>query len=334
MSVTDYTEYYVALAFWKYMSPILIAMGTLGNIMSMVVLSRKSMRNMSGAVYLIVLSLADIAVLYTGLLRQWMNYYFDIDVRYLSNWGCKVHLFMVYTSLDFSVWLVVAVTVDRFILVYFPLKAKSMCNRNIEMISIVVIFCCLALFNSHYLYGLDVKEIQQANSTVISICEPINESYEHFSSYVWPWLDLCAFFAFPFAILIISNVGIIYKLLPSSRPKIASVTRSSGQRARLNSMTTMLLVIDFVFLLTNAPISILLIGLPYWAVNTTDRQDAAIELWWALVNFLMYANNGINFLLYCISGPRFRNELKALLCGRKSRNQVQPSVTVVANDTV
>ena len=36
---------------------------------------------------------------------------------------------------------------------------------------------------------------------------------------------------------------------------------------------------------------------------------AEMGLAWALTNLLQYTNNSVNFLLYCLSGSRFREEL-------------------------
>ena len=79
-----------ALQMWRVYPPILLVVGSLGNSMSIAVLSRKGMRRSNAAVYLIVLSVVDLLVLYTGLLRQWIRYYFNTDVRHFGPVSCKV----------------------------------------------------------------------------------------------------------------------------------------------------------------------------------------------------------------------------------------------------
>ena len=39
---------------------------------------------------------------------------------------------------------------------------------------------------------------------------------------------------------------------------------------------------------------------------------AEMSVAWAVVNLFQYTNNSINFLLYCLSGSRFREELRAM----------------------
>ena len=75
---------------WRVCSLGLLVLGTLGNIMSIAVLSRKEMLRSNATVYLIVLSVSDILVLYTGLLRQLIRVFFHVDIRHGGNISCKV----------------------------------------------------------------------------------------------------------------------------------------------------------------------------------------------------------------------------------------------------
>ncbi|KAL4220591.1 hypothetical protein ACF0H5_020988 [Mactra antiquata] len=85
----------------------------------------------------------------------------------------------------------------------------------------------------------------------------------------------------------------------------------------VSSLTAMLLTVNCVFLITTAPIQAFLIGEEYWFSYKTTEELAWYNFWWAIVNMLQYINNAIHFFLYCLSGPKFRNELK-LMC-RRSR---------------
>ncbi|XP_055955440.1 uncharacterized protein LOC130012150 [Patella vulgata] len=81
--------------------------------------------------YLASLAIADSLVLYIGLLRIWINELTGIDAMDLTNWLCKLTCVFGYFSSDFSVWLIIAVTVERFIVVCFPFKANGM-YRELE----------------------------------------------------------------------------------------------------------------------------------------------------------------------------------------------------------
>ena len=83
MSNQTGSEYYEQLGLykagvliWKVVPPILILLGTIGNSLSILVLTRRSIRVSTTALFLTVLACVDLLVLYSGLLRQWLIYLF------------------------------------------------------------------------------------------------------------------------------------------------------------------------------------------------------------------------------------------------------------------
>lgn len=73
-----------------YLPPIIIAVGTVGNVLSVVTLTRKPMRRYSTFSYLAVLAIADTVVIYVGLCRLWLAELTGVDVRDVSDVTCKV----------------------------------------------------------------------------------------------------------------------------------------------------------------------------------------------------------------------------------------------------
>ncbi|XP_025104590.1 uncharacterized protein LOC112570386 [Pomacea canaliculata] len=67
--------------------------------------------------------------------------------------------------------------------------------------------------------------------------------------------------------------------------------------------------VSLVFLLLSLPLCIYLIVEYY--INTGEAV-----LVYAVCDLSWYANSAINFYLYCLTGSRFKNELKSLFCGR------------------
>ena len=63
--------------------------------------------------HLMVLAVADTLVLYIGLLRLWIGELTGYDMRDQADWVCKLTNVIGYTVSDFSVWLIIAVTIER-----------------------------------------------------------------------------------------------------------------------------------------------------------------------------------------------------------------------------
>ena len=321
---TTYPEYQAGVLIWKVVPPILILLGTIGNILSIVVLTRKSIKTSTTALYLTFLAASDLCVLYTGLLRHWIRYVFNYDLRQLSEVVCKIHIWLVYSSLDFSAWIIIAFTLERVISVWCPISAKTKCSRKYATALLITILLFLLALNSHMLYGKINKDtLDEQNYVFLEYCVAINDNYYDFFTQVWPWIDLCMFCLIPVSVIIVGNCCILFRVFRShQKTRARSVStvsmnqRTSLQRRRAkhSSMTAMLFTLNIVFLFTTSPISIYNIGFTHWMESGTSQDYATLDLWWAIVNMLQYTNNSINFLLYCLSGTRFRKEVKRLFC--------------------
>ena len=53
---------------------------------------------------------------------------FGIDVQSLSEWACRAGMVTLYSASDYSVWLIIAVTVERYVAVCRPLHAATVCR--------------------------------------------------------------------------------------------------------------------------------------------------------------------------------------------------------------
>ena len=65
--------------------------GTIGNVLSGIVTTRKSMRSNTMALMLTVLAVLDTGVLWVDMFREYLKRVYDIDWRLISNFGCKFH---------------------------------------------------------------------------------------------------------------------------------------------------------------------------------------------------------------------------------------------------
>ena len=74
--------------------------------------------------FLAALAVMDSLVLYIGLCRKWLGEMTGFDPQAGAEWLCKVIVMLGYTCSDVSVWIIVAVTVERYIVVCHPLKAN------------------------------------------------------------------------------------------------------------------------------------------------------------------------------------------------------------------
>ena len=133
------------LAANMYGLPVVILLGLIGNTMSFVVFVGSQLRHQSSSVYLAFLNFADCLFLLCLLMAQleWLHIFLMRKDGF-----CQLVVYFSYVSAFLSVWTVVAFTVERFIVVYFPLKRFVHCTkRRATMVVVSLLVTSLFLYN-------------------------------------------------------------------------------------------------------------------------------------------------------------------------------------------
>ena len=119
-----------AKALWRYVTPLLMFPGTIGNVVCIITLQSKSFRGSTTAFLLTALALVDTVSLLVGALHVWLTHVPTIDIRTLSDPACRIYSFLTYLSVQMSAWTLVLVTLERVISVTWPMEAPTLCSRR------------------------------------------------------------------------------------------------------------------------------------------------------------------------------------------------------------
>ena len=292
---------------WRVCPPILFFFGTVGNILSGAVMMRRSLRTSITSFFLVTLAVVDTFMLWNGLLRHYLLQFHDIDVRAYGTTACRLHIFLTYWGGQFSAWILVCMTMERFFAIFSPHKSKQYVSKFSCAVVVGVIGILLAGLNAHF---FKVQYLYYHQGRDRHSCTTRAE-YSHFMSKIWTWIDFAFFSFIPFGILTLGNIGIILRIAHSNYVRKHSMKQNTGG-VKMTSMTAILLTVSLVFFLTTAPTSIFLVIQEKVNQALTWETYALKQLWWAIVVNVNYINHSCNFFLYCISGPRFRRELRAI----------------------
>ncbi|XP_070192326.1 uncharacterized protein [Littorina saxatilis] len=200
---------------WVVGGSILIVIGTVGNLLALAVLTRPKLRRSNAAVYLMVVAVTDLAVLYTGLLRQIIISSTKRDIREDSEFSCKLHTSLVYFFLDFSAWLLAALSLERLFSVRWPHKVRQKCTRMTSICVITGIGVTLFAINAHFLGTMGDMTIDTPNGVFTVKCAPLSEDFYHVVTSVWSWVDLGVFALLPLTIHIVCNIFIVRRVVSS-----------------------------------------------------------------------------------------------------------------------
>ena len=309
-----------------YIPPFLLFIGFLGNALSFAVLMRRSMRRVSAYNYLAALSVADSLVLFVGLLRLWVGQVQGSDLKDSGDLACKLINVVNYTVSDYSVWLLVAVTVERYIVTAHALQANRMCTPSRARRVMAGLLAVIFLVNAHLFYTLEVREGQAVR------CGS-KRNWELLVDRILPWLDAVLYSILPSLLMLALNVAIIRQVSRSvrNRNQLASNTRRcvtfashSTNKSMTSSkngsgggggdgscrITIMLLTISFVFIATTLPMTITIIVFAF--APPGDDQIGVYRFARSVGELMMYFNHSINFYLYLLTGQKFRQQLVAM----------------------
>lgn len=302
--------YTIALNIWLTVPPILLAVGTFGTVLTIVVLMQRRHRKQSISMYLTALSVADMVVLWTGCLRYWIVYMYGVDIRHLSEMACKLHMYLFCCGHQCSCWLIIAVTAERFFAVWLPMRFKRICTPRCAATVITLITALFCILNTHLLYGFVSTETQK--------CFPKDGAYANLFHNVYRKFQAIVDFLIPFAFVSVGNAAIIVRVVMRRRyiRSHFAQQRTTADNDKTFQITVMLITLNVVFIVCIVPRCTFLFIYGEWIMTSgLDRSNGLLDLVWATVNMMFYTNNAVNFILYFLSGSRFRNDVRMLFSG-------------------
>ena len=306
-------QYEAYKTIFLYVSPVLLGVGTVGNVLAIIVLLSREMRASGVNLILTVLAMADLCLLYTSLLRAWVLFLTKgaVDMRAFNIHACRVHMFFTYFSVQLSPMTLALMTVERVVSVCAPLRAREWCSRGNTIKALAGLVVLLAGFDlvlfvsvtfEHSLAGAGQKCFFTDQMTSI-------------------WYLIQTFFEayIPFAIIFIGNGLIIYKLVKAERKRADKMATTNEGATSATNTSVMLVTISFFFLLTNLPFSIWANGHnKHWPTTSPDHALRARSFMaYAITYEMSKMNNSFNFVFYCVFAKTFRTAFASTVLCRK-----------------
>ena len=299
----------------------IISMGLLGNVLAFLVLTRPNMRKATTCSFMAVIALCDFITMIISL-SWWLGNFKIFPIS--TAWGCRIRYSLFFLVIHISVALLVGMTVEKLIAVWFPLKAAIYCTLRNARITIGIICTAILGLNLNHLFTRpDVVNPRTNATTCLSRTLVFySDSFQTYHLKIWPWIDATMYSFIPILSLIVMNTMILIKLRQSyskhrqiSYRKSDDISPENPQR----QITVMLLMTTTFFVILTMPVALIVIFEKNW-VTTTPYETAVKRLVVEITSALMYTNHAINFWLYCFAASRFRQELLRMFCCQTSQN--------------
>ncbi|XP_041355277.1 probable G-protein coupled receptor 139 [Gigantopelta aegis] len=273
--------------------------GTIGNIFQFIMMSDSKLCSLSYSVYLKFLAVSDSLVLSEALFQQTQIRFNLPMVVDMNNALCKIVVGYQVFAMLLSPWLVVGLTLDRFVCVCFPLtrgrfctmkKAIAVCSSMIAA-TIVLIIPNLVLTNLKYNRCLPSAKI----------------------IYYFMFVRLVVSTLVPCAVILTLNIAIIARIKRSNEFRNTFI-KNKADSTKDNSTRPLVLisVLAFVTLLPIATSDA--IAALFFVFLKTGRRAALLSLkLWPAFHIFYLLNFGQNFFILMASSQNYRQIMKSKL---------------------
>lgn len=316
--------------------PVLVVVGTTCNIFVILTMRTKYFRSISTSVYLRAGAFNDVLALLISLTTHWL--YVNFPYSYVrtanSHIICKFLNFYGPSNTDLGILITTVMTAERALVIVAPFGAAK-CSPKRAWIVVILVTVFIILKNFHFILSSDIVPIERKDR----LCDvtPFNDSYKVFWVDIWPWINL-AFYVICGIILLLNNSLILHRV-----KKSAADQHRGGQKWR--QLLPMLLGESFLLIILTLPFSfhlaLLAIRLKYNPDLYNDPDTASKEnLIFSITFYMLYSNKCANFLMYCITGSKFREGLRMTvmmcLCQKETWRQKKRShlfLSTISNST-
>ncbi|KAL8568598.1 hypothetical protein ACOMHN_006259 [Nucella lapillus] len=301
-------------------NPILLCIGTIGNVMTVVIMRRLTSDDATVDIYFTAMAVVDLLYLWTIVLQQAIFFNLNIDILILHGAFCKVFTWLYTGGGTVSCWYLVCMTVHRAMSVVWPHRVNVLCTRRTVLLMMAAVTVCIALLYSHYLVGYEVALLENLNAYK---CTMTTQDYVYFHSNIFVYVEMLVYSALPFILIVLANSILTWKLLASAKRNLTEGLSSQAQAREkaANSVTLTVMTVSLTFLVLTlpSPINFLVNHFAsFFGPAQLSRSEWLGKLAVAFVCHLLgHTNHAINFYLYCLTGRRFRGEfIKVVCCGR------------------
>ena len=297
-----------------YMACILFIalVGVAGNVMSFILMMDTKVSSFAYSIYIKWMAVSDSVLLVLVSTEDSLDTYSRDDL--FTTYDvilCKVWHFAKSMTFTLSPWLVVALTLDRFVCVVFPLSRHVLCTR-----SKAIQLCCsmtvvTATLNIDRLIFMRIEE-----NTCVQPYNPELGRYELFRNLVLKSTLPCVF-------VLILNIATISRIRQSLsfRKQFTKVEKEREDKVTL----PLLLVSGFAFV-TLVPRSVTEVVEILYSVFQPDGVGLILaNSVWPIFNVIFLMNFAQNFFILIASWPEYRTIMKDIFSRSKAKKQTKSS---------
>ena len=292
---------------YHYIGPVICAFGMVCNVLNFAVLLQHQLKE-SPYTYLTGLALTDFGALTLSFIFMVISHK-NPGVQFWRIYEAHIFLPLSNVCVTASVFIVVLLTIERFLFVRHPLWAKATCDRASAKVKILLILFISLIHNIPRFMAFYVREYKPGYYIIDST--DFRKS-DHFLGISW-YYNISIHFM-PLIILSAANTYLLYAVMQARIQRETLQIRNNKEAAwhkeqvRLTITLISIICLFIVCIIPSAfadfPVAYFLFGGDKTEMEFR-RSDFYLILQY-IANLLVWCNLSLNFVLYCAFNEKFR----------------------------
>jgi hypothetical protein len=322
--------------FFKYISPLILVNGLVGNTLVIVVYRRKAFREKSIAFYSCALAIAN-TICCIQIVRLIIKYGHNVEFNLHSSMLCKLDYYFIYSVTPISSHLLVVISLDRMISIvymryYSVLKTRRFQLIVVTSIALVNLITYAPMVFFHYLeinkVNLSVPQMASSNKSRFHnfvelearICK-INREHE----VIYDWLDMFNSALVPFTLMIAFTLAITLRLYRTR----AKVCRGYFAASRARDFAFVSIMMNMIFLVLCLPIMA-------YGLSPTSNDDKVEIVLKTILDALFYISVADLFWINLLFNRLFRKEFLLFIesCKGRIRSSTKEHLFAISSSRV
>lgn len=307
----------------RYLPLLIFIFGIIGNILNILVLSRRALRANPCALVFLVSSIGSLIMIISGLTTR-LTAGWAVDLSETIGWLCKLRILVLFVSRTIFIWLIAYAALDRWLSSSNNVHLRNLSTLKNAYRSILMVTLFSLILNGPLLYCYDANVIGTPAQ-----CYGYSDAYRLYTdlSFTCATLVVPSFIMLFFGLLMINNIRQVQKRVNVRNISIvnANSTMKSGimaiqqqQQKKKTDRSLLKMVFGQVLflILCTAPYTIykLYSTVTPGAASKSVLENAIERLLFNLCTNLTYLATAMPFYIFTLFGGRvFRNELLSIL---------------------
>ncbi|CAF0824586.1 unnamed protein product [Rotaria sordida] len=313
---------------------LLLIVGTIGNILTIIILSRPNLRRHTTMRYFIAVAIADLCSLYSWNLNLFYKHLinrYQNDLEDASIISCRLVSFIAFVSLQLSSWYLTLVSVDRCLSIHFLFWRRQLGRVSHSIYIILSVTIIIIFLNIHLLFlnGYKISNcIPYGKRTCFKCYACLNDKYYIFPK--WETVHVIVYNLIPLFIMLISAYFMIRRSQSSHRRQRtlsidgrSNSLSSNDRRNKHRQLTCVLISLILLFAFLTTPVMIYNVFLRNHLVNRKPLKYIVQ----GILLCKQFTHHAINFFVYSYGSSMFRRELHEFFstCTRKTNYNINQS---------